>query len=112
MTEEVKELSSGTYRFRTKDGCFELHLGKANYTYYGIDIEFVADAETALDPNGLIAYTRPRVLFEEDFSEMDAPGDLPRVHAMLWENPEGEDSTSDIPFEHFGKFWKNLGSKK
>lgn len=112
MTAEVKELASGTYRFRTKDGCFELHLGKDNYTYFGIDIEFVADAETALDPKGLIAYARPRVLFEEDFSDVEAPGDLPRVHVVLWGNPEVEDSTSDVSFTHFGKTWKDLGSKK
>lgn len=111
MTTEIKDLPSGTYRFRTKDGYFELYLD-ADGTYDGVNVEFVADAEKALDPNGLIPYTRPRVLFEEDFSEIENPGDLPRVHAVLWENPEGEDLTSDIPFTHFGKFWRDLGPKK
>lgn len=110
MTTEIKDLPSGTYRFRTKDGYFDLYLGGDDETYAGVDAEFVANAESALDPKGLIPFTRPRVLFEEDFSEMEAPGDLPRVHAVLWENPEEEDSTSDIPFVHFGKFWRDLGS--
>lgn len=109
---DTHNLSGGTYRFKTKDGYFELYLYTKNDTYAGIDIEFVADAETALDPKGLISYTRPRVLFEEDFSKIEAPGDLPRVHAALWVKPEGEDSTYDVPFAHFGIVWRDLSSKK
>lgn len=112
MTAEIKDLPSGVYRFRTIDGYFALYLGKDDEAYADVDVEFVADAKKALDPNGLIPYTRPRVLFEEDFSEIENPGDLPRIHAVLWENPEGDDSTSDIPFTPFGKFWRDLGSKK
>lgn len=105
-----QNLSAGNYYFRTKDGHFAFHLGGKNEPY--VDVEFVADAETVLDPNRQVAYTRPHVCFVEDFSKIKAPGDFSEIRAVLWGDPEDENPTSDITIEHFGRVWNRSCSKK